>query len=392
MPKLTARGVATARRGRHGDGAGLWLEVSPTGNRRWVYRFSFSKRVTEMSLGSAATMTLAEARIAASGARKLVASGVNPIEERRKAKEPLPSTPTFGECARALIASKENGWRNAKHRAQWRMTLATYAKPIWNWPVDSIDVSGVLECLQPIWSAKPETASRLRGRIEVVLDSARVKGLRSGENPARWKGNLDHILPRAKKLSRGHHAAMAYCDVPGFLARLGERQSIAAMALEFLILTATRTGEALGATWNETDVAAKVWTVAAGRTKSGREHRVPLSRPAIAILERLAEAKTGEFIFPGQRAGKPLSNMSLEMVLRRMKIDATVHGFRSAFIDWAGDCTHYPRELAEAALAHIAGDTTERAYRRSDALEKRRKLMDEWAGYISKPGKKSETI
>jgi hypothetical protein len=227
MPaKLTARAVAAAKPGRHGDGAGLWLEVSPAGNRRWVYRFSFGKRVTEMSLGSAATMTLAEARIAANDARKLVAAGVNPIEERRKAKAP-PSTPTFGECALALIASKESGWRNAKHRAQWRMTLATYAKPLWDRPVDFIDVAGVLECLQPIWQAKPETASRLRGRIEAVLDSARVKGLRSGDNPARWKGNLDHILPRAKKLSRGHHAAMHYAEFqPSSRAFAGARASL----------------------------------------------------------------------------------------------------------------------------------------------------------------------
>jgi integrase len=383
MPaKLTARAVAAAKPGRHGDGAGLWLEVSPAGNRRWVYRFSFGKRVTEMSLGSAATMTLAEARIAANDARKLVAAGVNPIEERRKAKAP-PSTPTFGECALALIASKESGWRNAKHRAQWRMTLATYAKPLWDRPVDFIDVAGVLECLQPIWQAKPETASRLRGRIEAVLDSARVKGLRSGDNPARWKGNLDHILPRAKKLSRGHHAAMHYAEVPAFIARLRRRESIAALALEFLILTAARSGEVLGARWGEIDLAARVWAVPRERMKAEREHRVPLSEPALAIQKRLAAAKTGEFIFPGRRPGKPLSSMALEMVLRRMKVDgATVHGFRSGLRDWAGDCTHFPREVAEAALAHAAGDQTERAYRRSDALGKRRELMAAWGDYL----------
>jgi integrase len=383
MPKLTTKSVAAARPGRHGDGAGLWLEVSPRGNRRWVYRFSFAKRVTEMSLGSAATMTLAEARIAANDARKLIAAGINPIEARRKAKEPLPSTPTFGECALALIASKESGWRNAKHRQQWRMTLATYAKPLWNKPVDSIDVAGVLECLQAIWQAKPETASRVRGRIEGVLDSARVKGLRGGDNPARWKGNLDKLLPPPKKLSRGHHAAMAYAGVPAFLTRLRKRQSIAALALEFLILTAARSSEVLKATWPEVDLAAKIWVVPRERMKAGREHRVPLVGPALAILERLAEAKTGEFIFSGQRPANPLSTMALAMVLRRMKAeDVTVHGFRSAFCDWAGDCTHFPRELAEAALAHVAGDATELAYRRSDALERRRELMAEWAEYL----------
>jgi len=377
--RLTTRTVATAKAGRHGDGNGLWLEVSPTGRKRWLLRFSFNKRVTEMRLGSAASMTLLEARIAVGDARKLVAAGVNPIEQRRKAVPAIGAT--FGECALSLIASKQSGWRNAKHRAQWSMTLDTYAKAIWHRPVDSIDVASVLQCLQPIWQSKPETASRVRGRIEAVLDSARVKGLRSGDNPARWKGNLDHLLPRARKLSRGHHAAMPYADVPGFMVSLRERESIAGMALEFLILTAARTGEVIGAQWNEIDFEAKVWAVPAVRMKAAREHRVPLSKDAVRILTRLAEARTSDFIFPGRRS-LPLSNMSLEMVLRRMGVDVTVHGFRSAFRDWAGDETHFPREIAEAALAHVAGDATEQAYRRSDALAKRRGLMEAWGDYL----------
>jgi integrase len=263
------------------------------------------------------------------------------------------------------------------------MTLETYCAPMWAKPVADIAMADVLEVLQPLWRSRPETASRLRGRIEAVLDAAKAQGFRQGENPARWRGHLDKLLPKRQKLTRGHHAAMPYREVPAFMARLRERESISSLALEFAILTAARTGEVLGARWQEIDLAAKVWTVPATRMKAGKEHRVPLSSRALAILERLAKAKTGEFVFPGQKPGHPLSTMALEMVLRRMKIKgATVHGFRSTFRDWSGDETHFPRELAEAALAHVAGDSTERAYRRGDALEKRRALMNAWAQYL----------
>jgi integrase len=383
--KLTVRGAAAAKPGRHGDGDGLWLEVSTIGKRRWVFRFSFAKRVTELSLGPAATMTLAEARTAAHDARKLVAAGKNPGVERRKAKEPSPAKQTFGQCAAELLQSKESQWKNAKHRQQWHMTLNTYCAPIWNAPVEAIDTEAVLAVLQPLWLLVPETAQRLRGRIEAVLDAARVRGRvqRNEANPARWKGHLDKLLPRVQKLTRGHHAAMPYADVPAFLAALRNREAIAALALEFAILTAARTGEVLGSRWNEIDFDLKVWIIPATRMKAGREHRVPLAGRALAILGRLAEARTGEIVFPGQRAGKPLSNMSLEMVLRRMKIEgATVHGFRASFKDWASDETHFARETIEAALAHAIGDKAEQAYRRSDALEKRRTLMDAWAAYL----------
>jgi integrase len=236
--------------------------------------------------------------------------------------------------------------------------------------------------LAPIWQTKAETAARLRGRIERVLDAARVKGLRSGENPARWRGHLDKLLPKRQKLSRGHHVAMPFEDVPDFVADLRKREAIAALALEFCILTASRSGEVLGAVWPEINRAAKVWTVPAERMKGGREHRVPLSPRALEILDKLAAVTAGDHIFPGQRLGRPLSVMAMEMVLRRMKVDVTVHGFRSAFRDWAGETTTFPREVAEAALAHVVGDKTERAYRRGDALEKRRKLMDAWAAFI----------
>jgi len=380
--KLTTRAAATTRPGRHGDGAGLYLVVSPTGARKWVYRFSFARKVTEMGLGSADVVSLAQARSKARDARKLLDAGQNPIEARRRAARIGAEKPSFGAVADALMAAKESEWRCAKHRAQWRMTLQTYAAPLYPRPVDEIDAAAVLAVLAPLWREKPETASRLRGRIEAVLDAAKARGLRSGENPAAWRGHLAHLLPKRKILTRGHHAAMAYADIPAFLARLREREALAARALEFCILTAARSGEVLGARWREIDLTARIWTVPAGRTKAEREHRVPLCAGALAILEELARRQAGEFIFPGRRRGKPLSPMAMEMVLRRMnQNDVTVHGFRSAFRDWVGEETNFPREVAEAALAHLVGDKAEQAYRRGDALEKRRALMAAWASH-----------
>jgi integrase len=383
--KLTAKAVASAKPGRVGDGAGLWLSVSTSGKRRWVFRFSFDKRVSELGLGSASTMSLAEARAASHEARRLIASGVNPVAARREAREPSPGKPTFGICAAELLQSKESQWRNAKHRQQWHMTLTAYCAPIWNTPVESIDTEAVLSVLNHLWLRIPETAQRLRGRIEAVLDAARVRGhiQRNESNPARWRGHLDKLLPKARKLTRGHHPSMAYAELPAFLAKLRERDSISSLALEFLILTAGRTSEILDARWDEMDMAAKVWTIPVSRMKGGREHRVPLSGRAMAIIEGLSGARTCDFIFSGQRAGMPLSSMSLQMLLRRMEIKgATPHGFRSSFRDWAGDETIFSREVAEAALAHIEGGKVEQAYRRSDALEKRRALMDSWAGFL----------
>ncbi len=385
--KLTARAAMTTKPGRYGDGGGLYLVVSPSGARKWVYRFSFARKVTEMGLGSADVVSLAEARDKAHEARRMLDAGKNPIEARRQAAIVRAGKPRFGAVADALIAAKESQWRNTKHRAQWRMTLQTYAAPLRSRPVDEIDTAAVLAVLQPLWREKPETASRLRGRIEAVLDAAKAQGYRSGENPAAWRGQLAHLLPKRGILSRGHHAAMDYRDVPAFVARLRERQAVAALALEFCILTAARSGEALGARWREIDLAASVWTVPAVRTKAARKHRVPLPARALAILEKLAETRTGEFVFPGQRAGKPLSATAMEMVLRRMKQrGATVHGFRSAFRDWAGNETHFAREIAEAALAHVVGDKAEQAYRRGDALDKRRALMAAWAEHCEPGG------
>jgi integrase len=346
-----------------------------------------------MGLGNA-SVTLAQARDKAAEARKLVAVDVNPIEARREAGRIKAGMPTFGQCAEALLAAKSSEWRNEKHKAQWHMTLETYAKPLRAMPVDEIDTAAVLSVLQPIWQSRPETASRLRGRIEAVLDAARAKGYipRNEANPARWRGHLDKLLPKRQKLTRGHHAAMPYPDVPEFISRLRGREAVAAIALEFAILTAARSGEVLGARWCEFDLGGNVWSVPATRMKAGREHRVPLSGRVLAILQRLGEAKTGDFVFAGQRPGKPLSGMAMEMILRRMKAGSvTVHGFRSSFRDWCGEATSFERELAEAALAHAAGDATERAYRRGDALEKRRKLMEAWAAFCE-PRQESNVV
>jgi integrase len=339
----------------------------------------------------------------------MVANGKNPVEEKREAERHAKGKPTFGDMAEALIAAKESEWRSPKHADQWRMTLlgggkrrakgkvetVDYCGPIRAKPVDEIDTEAVLAVLQPLWRDKPETASRLRGRIEMVLDAARAKGHipRNEANPARWRGHLDKLLPKASKLKRGHHAALAYDDVPAFMAALREREALAALALELAILTACRTSEVLAAEWAEIDLGQKIWTIPAFRMKAGRPHRVPLSSRALVIVEMLAEAKTGKYVFPG-RAGKPLSGMAMTMVLRRMKVEgATVHGFRSAFRDWAGNETHFAREVAEAALAHVIGDKAEQAYRRSDALDKRRQLMEAWARFCEpKAGGKVVTL
>jgi integrase len=375
---LTARRVETAKPGKYSDGGNLYLIVSPTGSRKWVLRFTWRGRAKEMGLGSAIAVPLANAREKAADARRRIAQGINPIEERKRDS----GIPTFGEMADSVRETLVAGFRNEKHKAQWKMTLETYAAPLWGKPVDTITTDDVLAVLKPIWTAKPETASRLRGRIEKVLDAAKAKGFREGENPARWRGHLDHLLPKRPKLSRGHHAAMPYEEVAGFIATLRKSDSLAAQALELCILTAARSGEILGMRWNEVDLDKKIWTVPANRMKAGREHRVPLSSHAVSILRKLHKVKSGDFVFPGQARNKPLSNMAMEMVLRRMKLEnVTVHGFRSSFRDWAGNVSSFPREVVETALSHVIGDKAEQAYRRGDALEKRRKLMEAWASY-----------
>ncbi len=379
---LTARKVETAKLGKYEDGHGLRLVVSPSGARKWVFRFMRAGKRVEMGLGSVPAVSLAQARENAADARRLVKAGKDPLAVRRAEQAAQADGEAFGPFALKLIDTIETGFRNQKHRAQWRTTLTTYAAPIWNKRLADIETDDVLACLKPIWQAKAETASRVRGRIERVLDAAAARGLRSRDNPARWRGHLANLLPARQKLARGHHAAMPFDDVPGFVAKLREVEGLSARALEFAILTAARSGEVLGARWSEIDLAAKVWTVPAARMKAGREHRIPLNKRAVAILTTLAALRTGDHIFPGAKRGKPLSVTALTMVMRRSGAgEFTVHGFRSAFRDWAGERTNFPREVAEAALAHIVGDATERAYRRGDALEKRRALMEAWAAF-----------
>jgi integrase len=393
LHKLTATEAKNLKTpGRHSDGGNLYLSITPAGARRWVFLFRWQGRPKEVGLGSASEgsrlyLTLAQARTRAAAMRELLADGKDPLAEKQK-EQAATKPQTFGECASSLIATKQAGWRNEKHRQQWTNTLTSYCAPIWGTRVADVNTEGVLKCLQPIWQSKPETASRVRGRIEAVLSAAKVLGHRTGENPALWKGNLDQLLPRSKKLSRGHHAAMAYAEVPAFLASLHERRGAAALALEWTILCASRTGEAIGASWGEIDLEARVWSIPAARMKAGRPHRVPLSDAALAVLERAREVRDHDgddaFLFPGQRRGRPMSNMALEMVLRRMAAadTATVHGFRSSFRDWCGD-TGIAREVAEVCLAHAVADATERAYARSDLLERRRSVMEAWGSFCA---------
>jgi integrase len=313
----------------------------------------------------------------------MVNEGRNPLDKRKSQLR----VPTFGEMANEVVASLEAAWRNPKHRDQWRMTLSRYCAPIREIPVDTITTDQVLSVLKPLWLRVPETADRLRGRIEKVLDAAKAKGHRSGENPARWRGHLDHLLPTRPKLARGHHKALPYHEVPELIRRLRDLGSISAFCLEFTILTAARSGEAMGAQWGEFDLDRGMWVVTGSRMKAGREHRVPLSARAQEIIATMAVLRAGDFVFPGQRHNRPLSTMALEMLLRRLKIDATVHGFRSSFRDWAAEQTDVPREVAEAALAHVLENKVEAAHRRSDFFEKRRQLMIAWSDFIEQPGR-----
>lgn len=389
--KLSAVGVRNQTKpGLHGDGGGLYLQVTESGSKTWIYRFMLAGRRRDMGLGALHTVSLAEAREEARQCRQLVRQGIDPIQNRKAAKlsaeaEAIKAM-TFKQCAEAYINAHEASWKSDKHAAQWTSTLKTYAYPtIGALSVEAVDTGLVMKILEPIWATKTETASRVRGRMEAILDWATVRKYRTGENPARWKGHLDYLLPARSKVQRGsHHAALPYDQINAFLSALRAQEGSSARALEFAILTAARTSEAIGATWAEVDLEKKVWTIPAERMKAGREHRVPLSEPALSILADMKEIKTGEFVFPGGKAKKSLSNMALLTTLRRMKrTDITVHGFRSTFRDWAAEQTHASREVAEMALAHAIGDKVEAAYRRGDLFEKRRELMDEWAEYCT---------
>ena len=385
---LTAKQVEKlSEPGRYGDGGGLYLQVLATGAKTWVFRFMLNGRAREMGLGGAATFSLAEARERARAARQLLADGADPIEAKREdalqRRMADANIITFDKAADRYIDAHAPGWRNDKHRQQWENTLATYASPIiGDLPVSRVDTAQVLRVLQPIWTTKPETASRLRGRIESVLDWAKVQGYREGENPARWKGHLDMTLPARAKVSKvEHHAALPWREVGAFISELRGMPGTSASALEFIILTACRTSEAINAEWREFDLNAKVWTIPAARMKAGKEHIVPLSDGALRILSAMRDLSESAFAFAG-RKGAPLSNMAGLQLLRRMgRADLTVHGFRSTFRDWAGESTAHPREVIEHALAHQLKDKAEAAYQCGSLFDKRRVLMADWAAY-----------
>ena len=393
IEKLTALKVEKEKRpGMYGDGGGLYLRVTDDGAKNWVFRFMLNGRPRWMGMGPLHTVGLAEARKRAGEHRLRRHDGIDPIEARRaerlKALLDAAKAITFKECAESYIKAHRAGWRNDKHAGQWEATLGTYAEPIiGKLSVQAIDTGLVLKVLETIWTAKPETAVRLRGRIESILDWAKVRGYRTGDNPARWCGHLDKLLPARGKVRKvEHHAALPYGELPGFLVALREQEGIAARALEFTILTAARTGETMLARWTELDLLDKTWTVPAGRMKAGREHRVPLSARALAILEEMQAHRHGDdgFVFPGGKSGKPLSNMAFLMLLRRMgHADLTAHGFRATFKTWASERTSFQNEIVEAALAHIVGSKVEQAYRRGDMFEKRRRLMDAWAKFCT---------
>src|SRR3984893_7827475 len=400
LNRLTAVQVrAVDEKGMYHDGGGLYLQVSAGGARSWIFRFMLDGRAREMGLGPVHAIPLADARKRAAECRRMRIDGIDPIEAQRKhrgwKKLEAAKAGTFDACAAAYIAAHHTSWRNAKHRDQWRNTLTSYAGPVFgSLSVQSIDVGLVMKALEPIWQTKTETASRLRGRIEAVLDWATVRGYRKGENPARWRGHLDKLLPARSKVRKvEHHPALPYDELADFVAALRSQGGIASRALEFLILTATRTGEVIDARWDEVDLGAKTWIVPAARMKAGREHRVPLSAATVTVLEQMKEIRESEFVFPGGKKGQPLSNMAMLAVLKRMdRSELTAHGFRSSFRDWAAERTNFPHEVAEMALAHTVSDKVEAAYRRGDLLQKRRQIMEAWARFCATTRSPAEVV
>lgn len=371
--------------GIYSDGDGLFLRVRKGGSRQWFFIWKRDGKRTEIGLGGygqgTAPVSLALAREKAEAIRQKLARGEDPRGEARKPARVV----TFADCMEGLLATKANDWTNPKHKAQWEMTLREYAKPLHAMPIASIVMGDVKETLLPHWQERPETADRLRSRIQAVVDYGIAHGWRTAGNPAVWKGLLDKAMPKRQTSSRGHHAALAYVDAPAMIAKLRQSSGTAARAVEFITLTAARTGEARGATFGEIDTTARTWTVPAERMKAGREHVVPLTDRALAIVETMRQRATSDLIFGGGVDGRPISDTAMTKALRLASPDkaATLHGLRSAFRDWAGDCTSHEREIAEAALAHQIGSAVERAYRRGDALAKRRLLMAEWEAYLA---------
>jgi integrase len=437
--RLSDRRVKTAQAGMHPDGGGLYLRVTegkqkdgiPALNRYWLFRYKQrgTRQDRQLGIGSLDTVTLAAARTAARQCRQQLLAGIDPKDQRdaQRASQAVAKARamTFDECRDAYIASHQAGWRNAVHRQQWHATLRDHVTPIFgHLPVASVDTGLVLKVLESIWTVKPETASRVRGRIEAILDWARVRGYRDGQNPALWKGHLDHLLPRKSKVAKvKHQPALSYARVAEFMRDLNMRNGTAAMALRFMVLTAARAGEVFGMRWDEVDVTAKLWTIPPDRMKGGRQHRVPLSDPALAILREMMPGDNvrdigKRYVFPGAKPGRPLSNMAMLELIRRINCERTIdglpgwmdpegrdvvpHGFRSTFKDWATDWSPspaeiveaakrgeiveaFPRDLVEVALAHALDSKTEEAYRRTEMIEKRRRLMSKWADYCARP-------
>jgi integrase len=392
IDRLSARRVdSISEPGRYGDGGGLWLQVSRWGTKAWLFRYRRGDNEHALGLGPVCDVSLKAARTKAREFRAMLREHRDPLTERRKQQQEsrlqTAGTLTFSEAAKAYVGAVSKQWRNEKHRAQWSSTIDTYAGPvIGDLAIADVDTAQVLRVLEPIWETKTETASRLRGRIEHVLDWATVRGLRTGDNPARWRGHMDKLLPSPRKVAHvTHHPALPYIELPAFMQALRELTGIAPRALEFTILTAARTGEALGAQWDEIDKAAGIWVVPAERMKARREHVVPLSTAAILALDAVRGLHQA-LVFPGMRRDRPLSNMAMLGVLKRMGHgELTVHGFRSSFRDWGAETTAYPRDVLEMALAHTIKDKAEAAYRRGALIEKRRRLMEEWARYCATP-------
>lgn len=399
LHRLSARTIQTESKvGYHADGGGLYLQISKFGTKSWVFRYTFHRK-REMGLGSVNDVSLKEARDISSTYRAMVRDGIDPINERKqkRAQSKADSTKltSFKECAEDYIRHNSAAWSNAKHSNQWKNTLETYAYPvIGSLPVAMVELHHITRILKPIWAEKNETAKRVRGRIEAVLDAAKVNGLREGENPARWKGHLDKILPMPSKVKKvKHHAALPYEQIDTFMQDLRERDSIAASGLEFLILTAARTGEVLKATFDEIDFEKKMWVIPENRMKAGKEHRVPLSNKAMKIIKAMKDMQQSDFIFAGFRGNCGLSNMAFLQLLKRMGYkEITTHGFRSSFRDWAAEQTAYPPDVVEMALAHSVGNETTQAYHRTDLFEKRRRLMNEWSNYCDQVKIKGEVV
>jgi integrase len=394
---LTALEIKNTVPGMHADGNGLYLCVKPSGTKSWVFRFQLDGRRREMGLGALSVLEPVKARAEAARLKAKVAEGVDPLDERRADKEiqsalrkqaeldSKRAEMTFRKASEHFIESRRPSWSNAKHAQQWANTLAAYAFPvIGELPVAEVTAEHVVEILRPIWSAKSETASRVRMRIEAVLNAAKLMGWRTGENPAVFKGGLEAVLPPISKVRRvRHHPAMPFNDLPTFFTTLRQREGISPRALEFCILTAARSGEVRNARWDEVDLESGMWIVPADRMKAGREHRVPLSEAAVAILKAMPRLANSPLIFPGN-GGKPMSDMTLSAVLKRMELaHFTVHGFRSSFRDWAAETTHHANETVEMALAHSIANKVEAAYRRGDLLAKRRELMEDWAKFLA---------